>query len=95
MLGKSSPALEQICLRTWGEMRAGAGQLQGAGKQRKPRALGNSECKRAFFLNSCRRGYTAGQWLPEAHGYDLSRACDDNDVNNGSDSNNNGFDDEN
>ena len=51
--------------------------------------------QRAFFLNSCRRGYTGGQWLTEAHKYDLSRACDDNDVNDGSDSNNNGFDDEN
>ena len=98
MLGKSSPALEQICLRTWWKMRAGAGQFQGAGKQGKPRALRNSECREPSSWIVV-EGAPQGQWLTGAHTYDLSRACegesDGDDVNDGSDSNNNDFDDEN
>lgn len=76
-------------------MKAGAGQLQGAGKQGKPQALRSSECKEPSSWTVVEEA-TRAQWLIGAHKCDLSRACegdsDDSDVSNdGSDSDRNDF----
>lgn len=56
-------------------MKAGAGQLQGAGKQGKPQALRSSECKEPSSWIVVEEA-TRAQWLIGAHKCDLSRACE-------------------
>ena len=56
-------------------MKAGAGQLQGAGKQGKPQALRSSECKEPSSWIVVEEA-TRAQRLIGAHKSDLSRACE-------------------